>query len=204
MRSLSPLPRPTSLLAVALVAGSALVAACGGSAPASGSPAPTAAPAASAPPASAGAESAPPASGSSGDHSALCDLLTPDDFAQFGIENTQSPEVNADEYGAYCTFAEATDATARVELDVFTHQDEAAAADTFETAAGESPAGETPAGSPFDEASFAIDDTTETAYLVVRDGTLVIALTATNDINVDQSLLALATLVAQRASAGGG
>jgi hypothetical protein len=198
MRPLSPFRRPAPSVAVALLGVAVLVAACGGAA-ASPTTSPTAAPPTTAP-----ATEPPSAEPSTAtvDHSGLCALLKPKDFAKVGIDGTQAPTVNADEYGAYCTFAEATGSTSRVELDVFPHATKAEAKDTYVTARGEGPRGEEPAGSTFDQASFAIDD--ETAYLVVRDGTLVIALSATNDMNVDQGLVSLAKLVVKRAAAAGG
>lgn len=194
MRPVSPFRLPV----LVAMASAAFVAACGGSTPAA-SPAPASTSPASV--ASASPVAVATASAAADDMSALCSLLTPDDFAQHGIDGTHDPEINADEYGAYCTFAQPGAGTSRVELDVFPHEAEADAADTFATAVGQGPPGAAPSGSPFDEASFAIGD--ETAFLVVRDGNLVIALTATNDVNVDQALLALASLVAERAAAAG-
>jgi hypothetical protein len=130
-----------------------------------------------------------------------CTLLTPADLAAAGIEGAADPTDNGDETGHYCVYAGTSGATGGIEFDVFPHEDVASATETYETVIGEGPSGEAPAGAPFDEASFAIDG--DVAYLTVRQGTLVFALSVPNDDKTQAALVGLATLIAQRAGAAG-
>lgn len=128
----------------------------------------------------------------------LCTLLTAADFARFGVDGAGAPEATTDGTGStYCVFAGESGATGGIELDLFPNPDESTAHDTFVTATGEAAAGRPATGGGFDESSFAIDD--EVAFLVVRQGPLVIALAAPNDINTEQGLVSLAQLVLERA-----
>jgi len=130
-----------------------------------------------------------------------CTLLSPADLAAAGIEGAGDPTDNADEFGHYCVYSGTSGATGGIEFDVFPHEDVASATETYETVIGEGPTGEAPAGAPFDAASFAIDG--DVAYLTVRQGTLVFALSVPNGDNTQAALVGLAVLIAQRAGAAG-
>lgn len=129
-----------------------------------------------------------------------CDLLGPSDFSAAGVDGARAPSDNPDgDGGHYCVYAGRSGATGGIELDVFPGADEATAADTYRTVVGEGPAGATATGATFSESSFAIDG--DVAYLAVRQGSLVVALSAPNDMNTEAALVGLATLVVQRAGA---
>jgi hypothetical protein len=128
----------------------------------------------------------------------LCTLLSPTDFARFGVDGAGEPEATTDGTGStYCVYAGESGATGGIELDLFPNPDESTAHDTFVTATGETAAGRAATGGGFDESSFAIDD--DVALLVVRQGPLVIALAAPNDVNTEQGLVSLAQLALERA-----
>lgn len=173
---------------VAVVALVAVLAGCGGTP--TGTTTPTVAPSA---PATTGPESSGPVAITD-----LCTLLTAEDFARFGVDGAGEPVATTDGTGStYCVFAGESGATGGIELDLFPNPDESTAHDTFITATGEAAAGRPATGGAFDESSFAIDN--EVAFLVVRQGPLVIALSAPNDINTEQGLVSLAQLVLERA-----
>jgi hypothetical protein len=155
-----------------------------------------------APPASPQATSAPAASGGDSTGAIDCSLLTPSDFAAAGVDGAADPTDNPDGSSHYCVYAGASGATGGIELDVFPHDDVASAEETYRTALSEGPAGEPATGATFSESSFAIVD--DVAYLTVRQGKLVIALSVTNDINTEVGLVQLANLVVQRAGAAAG
>ena len=179
----------TSRLAFLLVIASIAIAACGGAA--SGT---------------AGSSQAPAASQAPGSSAAAggldCTLLTPADLAAAGIEGAGDPTDNADEFGHYCVYAGTSGATGGIEFDVFPHDDVVSATETYETVIAEGPSGEAPAGVPFDAASFSVDG--DTAYLAVRQGTLVFALSVPGGDEAEAALVGLATLIAQRAAAAAG
>jgi hypothetical protein len=176
----------------------AIVASCGGTATSSPSePAGSAAPASGQAPA---ANEPPPSASTS--QAIDCGLLTPADFATFGVDGAAAPSDNPDGTSHYCVYAGTSGATGGIEFDVFPHDDVAAATDTFQVAIGEGPQGAPPAGSAFDEASLAIDG--DVAYLTVRQGRLVFALSVPNDINTEVGLVALANLVVERAGDAAG
>jgi len=70
---------------------------------------------------------------------------------------------------------------------------------TYETAIGEGPSGTPVTGNPFDESSYAAAD--GAAFLVVREGNLVLALSAPDNPATQAALVALAKLALQRAGA---
>lgn len=184
------LPRPLagSLLAGALAVG---VVGCGGGST------PTGASETAGPPASQVA--AAPSVGTDASPGTPGCVLTPDDFSTSGVDGAGAPTVTADESGSYCVYAGTSGATGGIELDLFPNPDEATAKDTYATAVGEGPQGTQPAGATFEDSSFAIDG--DVAYLVARQGTLVVALAVPNDMNVDVGLVQLAALAFQRAGA---
>jgi hypothetical protein len=138
------------------------------------------------------------ASGSTGVRDVIdCSLLTPADFAAAGIDGAGNPADNADETGHYCLYAGTSGATGGIEFDIFPHDDVATATETFDVATAEGPQGARPAGATFDQSSFAIDG--EVAYLTVRQGTVVFALSVPDGANREAALLGLANLVVQRA-----
>jgi hypothetical protein len=165
-----------------------------------GSPSPS--PALTAPPATPTA----PAGGPSGTQAAGavdCGLLTAADFATAGLDGAGTPSDNPDGTGGhYCVYAGTSGATGGIEFDVFASEDVATAQETYRTVIGEGPAGVPAPGAQFSASSFAIDG--EVAYLAVRQGRLVIALSVPNDINVDVGLASLATLAVQRAGDAAG
>jgi len=128
----------------------------------------------------------------------LCALLSPADFATLGVDGAGNPRVTTDESGTFCVYAGTPGATGGIELDFFANPDEATAKETYATAIGEAPQRSAPAGSPFDDAS--IDNDGEVIYLTARQGRLVLALAAPNDMNVDISLVELAKLAFERAA----
>ena len=176
----APLPRPVpagAAIAVALLTALAL-AACGGARPGSEA-------------GSTGAEG----------NGRLCSVLTPADFAAAGIPGAGEPEVNADEFGAYCVYAGESGASGGIELDVFPHADTTAAHETYATALAEGPTGEVPPGPAFDEASFAVAG--DVLFLTARQGTTVVALAVPSDGATIEGLVTLARLAADRAGALG-
>ncbi len=132
-----------------------------------------------------------------GSHMIDCSLLTPADFAAAGIDGAGNPTDNADETGHYCLYAGTSGATGGIEFDIFPHDDAATATETFDVATAEGPQGAPPAGATFDQSAFAVDG--EVAYLTVRQGTLVFALSVPDGANREAGLVGLANLVVQRA-----
>jgi hypothetical protein len=206
--------RSAGLRLVATLALAGLAAGCGGPATSDATPQVTTAPTTSTPPEPTPAVSpsvevassesvSPVASGTEASTppvaiTDLCTLLTPSDFARFGVDGAGEPEATTDGTGStYCVYAGTSGATGGIELDLLPNPDETTAHDTFVTATGEGPPGMPATGGGFTVWSFAIDD--EVAALVVRQGSLVIALAAPNDINTEQGLVSLAQLVIERA-----
>jgi hypothetical protein len=140
----------------------------------------------------------PPVASPSGVPTDLCELLRPEDFAAAGVDGAGEPEATTDGTGSsYCVYAGESGATGGIELDVFPNADEASAKETFATATAEGPAGKPASTGSFSESSFAIDG--EVAYLTVRQGLLVLALAAPNDMNTETGLVMLAQLAIERA-----
>lgn len=172
---------PVATLALALV-----LAGCGGAAAtAAPTTAPTDAPAAS------------EAGGGSG--GVDCGLLSAADFTAAGIQGAGAPSDNPDGTSHYCVYAGSSGATGGIELDVFLDASVGDAQATYETARDESGAmnGQPPAGATFDEASYAVAD--GAALLVGRQGLLTFALSAPATPASEAALVALGTLVVQRA-----
>ena len=179
-----------------VIAAVLLVAACGGSG-GTQAPAVTATAAPTATPAPEGsAESSGSAAGT-----VDCSLLSAADFTAAGIAGAGAPSDNPDGTGHYCVYAGTSGATGGIEFDVFPHTSVSDAQATYQTVIGEGPAGQ-PATGPFDESSYSTAD--KVAYLAVRKGPLVFALSAPDSPATQAALLGLAALVIQRAGAAAG
>ena len=167
-------------------------AACGGSA---GTAAPTATPAVERSPAAPGGST-----GGGGTTGAIdCSLLSPADISAAGIQGAGAPSDNPDDTSHYCVYAGTSGATGGIEFDVFPNASVADAQATYATAAGEGGggAGQPAAGATFDQSSYSVQD--KAAFLAVRQGRLVFALSAPDGPATQAALVALAYLVVQRA-----
>lgn len=130
-----------------------------------------------------------------------CSLLSAADLTAAGIAGAGTPSDNADGSGHYCVYAGTSGATGGIEFDVFPNASVSDAQATYQTVIGEGPPGQ-PATGPFDESSYATAD--KVAYLAVRKGPLVFALSAPDGPATQAALLGLAVLVIQRAGAAAG
>jgi hypothetical protein len=176
-------PRATIAPVLLLLATTVGLVACGGGSGAT--PAPASAPAAS------------PGGGGGGTGAIDCSLLAPADFAANGVQGASDPSDNPDGTSHYCVYAGTSGATGGIEFDVFPNDSVADAEATYDTALGEGPQGAPPAGGSFSASSFATAD--GVAYLTVRQGPLVFALSIPDGAAAEASLVALANLVVQRA-----
>ena len=165
-----------------------LTAACGGSTTPIGSPSRT-------PTGPAATTGTPTATGDATSPEALCGLLTPADFQQFGYVTGAQPDVVSDEPGtAACTFANGLFG------EVYTHAQAAEATETFDTIVENAPFDETqeltlPGA---DDVLFDADIGDDNAGILVRSGNLVYTISGLARDSAQAELMTLAALVLQR------
>jgi hypothetical protein len=128
---------------------------------------------------------------------ALCNLLAPADWHQFGYVTGAQPDVESDAPGtAICTFANG------LFLEVYTHAQSSEAAETFDTIVENAPFDEpqdlTIPGT--EDVIFDADIGDDNAGILVRSGNLVYTISGLARDTAQAELLTLAGLVIQRAA----